>query len=183
MGLLKEYFIFCSIYWFHTVWDREEENSFLLPTICFKTSFPGAKAGGWRTAAPVWLCKLYNAYLNDSLFQVLSGYCWGMWHRTGMEIFGHWQTPAWLDLYGGEMRDCFTGVKHRIEKRIRERKRLREWERVPWVLTYIQPTMTDMILKKEACGTLTEGASRSDIITLAVTLSQLHCMSGEWWSP
>lgn len=52
-----------------------------------------------------------------------------MWYRIGMEIFSHWQTPAWLDLYGREMRDCFPGMKYRIgkrEKKEREEGRKRE---------------------------------------------------------
>lgn len=45
-----------------------------------------------------------------------------------MEIFSHWQTPASLDLYGGEMRDCSTGVKYRIGKEMKEKETERKRE-------------------------------------------------------
>lgn len=48
----------------------------------------------------------------------------------------------------------------------REKETERERDGVPWVLTYIQLTVTDMILKKVACGTFINWGSRADIIYL-----------------
>lgn len=109
---------------------------------------------------------------------------WGTWFRTGIEIFSHWQAPAWRDLYGSKMRDCFPGVKYRQwGGRERERNWDREVEKVPWVLTYIPLTVTDMILKKVVCGTFINWGRGANFIWLPVTLCQLHWVSGEWLSP